>query len=396
MFFQQQCVDIAQQLGPNLDRPLEMQPLIYFYRCCTAITWITPLRVIGLSVVIGLGLVPDAFGEDVQFVSCQCVRLDDTASFTDCLTESNCDSESECSNESGQFLQPNLDRLWSVSTRNITANACRADVKEPALSFYQISCDGCVTPTDFHQYIENLRQSRHVVVYVHGNRMRSSEAIRRGMEVYRRTKRDDRPAIDWVIWSWPSDKEGILVGDARRKFKKLDAQGLYLSWLLRRHVECDAPTTLIGYSFGGRVITGALHALGGGKLGGRTVPGEPITGIPFRCGLVAPALERYAMSRRGVHSMATQNLDRLVLMYNRRDAVLKRFWLVNRVRGTMALGYSGPGSFAPRFDGSSLPVFSRDCASTVGLQHSELDYYRPSCCAGREMAALIDDIFESK
>ena len=285
------------------------------------------------------------------------------------------------------------DRLWSVSTRSITSNACCADVEQPNLAFYEVSPNGCLKQTDIDQYLQGLSGSPHVVVYVHGNRMSSSDAIRRGLDVYRRTRsRVSQPAIDWVIWSWPSDKEGILVGDARRKFARLDAQGLYLSWLLRKQVQSGSDTTLIGYSFGGRVITGALHALGGGVLGGRKLPGEPTVGFPFKCGLVAPALERYALSKRGIHAVATQNLDRMLLLYNRRDAVLKRFWLVNRVRGTMALGYSGPSSFALRADGSELPVRSRDCSATVGLNHSELDYYYSTCCAGREMAALIEAI----
>lgn len=289
------------------------------------------------------------------------------------------------------------DRLWSVSTRGITANACLADVDQPNLAVYQLTEDGCLNRTDLPHYLDGLRDSTQVVVYVHGNRMSASDAIRRGLSVYRKTRsRVSQSAIDWVIWSWPSDKEGILVNDARRKFARLDAQGLYLSWMLRKHVECGAPTTLIGYSFGGRVITGSLHALGGGSLGGRKLNGESILGSPFRCGLVAPALERNALTRCGIHSLAPQNMERMVLLYNRRDAVLKRFWLVNRVRGTMALGYSGPTAFAPRNDGSELPVLSRDCSATVGLHHSELDYYRSSCCAGREMATLINDMFESE
>ena len=126
------------------------------------------------------------------------------------------------------------------------------------------------------------------------------------------------------------------------------------------------------------------------------MPGEPTTGMPFRCGLVAPALESLALTRRGVHSQATKNLEQLVLLYNRRDAVLKRFWLLNRVRGTMALGYSGPATFAPRFDGSKLKVLSRDCSPSVGINHVELDYYNTGCRAGPEMAALINDGMQSE
>jgi hypothetical protein len=198
--------------------------------------------------------------------------------------------------------------------------------------------------------------------------------------------------VDWVIWSWPSEKSGILVYDFRLKAERTDAQGLYLSWLLRKHVELDAPTTLIGYSFGAPVVTGALHALAGGKLGGRRFPGPAIQGIPFDAGFVAPAIASHALTGHGEYAMATKNLDRLLLLYNRRDAVLKRYWLLDRVRGTMALGYSGPTAFAPRADGSKLSVRARDCSPSVGLHHVELDYYQKSCRAGSEMAILIDDI----
>jgi hypothetical protein len=198
--------------------------------------------------------------------------------------------------------------------------------------------------------------------------------------------------VDWVIWNWPSEKSGLLVQDFRRKAMRTDGQGLYLSWLLQRHAESGVPTALIGYSFGARVITGALHALAGGRLGGRVLPGAPTTGMAFDAGLVAPAIEDDWMARRGKHGLATKNLDRLVLLYNRRDAVLKRYWLLDRVRGAMALGYTGPRSFAPRVDGSRLPVRARDCSPSVGTKHSELDYYGGNCRAGAEMAAMINDI----
>ena len=82
---------------------------------------------------------------------------------------------------------------------------------------------------------------------------------------------------------------------------------------------------------------------------------------------------------------------KLVVLYNHRDAVLRRYWLLDRVRGALAMGYSGPRTFAPRADGSSILLRTRDCAPYVGIQHSEMDYYQKACRAGTEMAALIDD-----
>ena len=91
---------------------------------------------------------------------------------------------------------------------------------------------------------------------------------------------------------------------------------------------------------------------------------------------MAPAIERNWLLPSGYHGKATRNLDRLVLMYNHRDSVLKRYWLIDRMRSSVALGYSGPRAFGPRFDGSRLPVVARDFARVIGTHHDELDYYQ--------------------
>jgi hypothetical protein len=290
------------------------------------------------------------------------------------------------------------DRIWMISTRHLTNEPRCANLESPNLKLSQLGSTNRFIDASWEQYCQSIQRSRRVVVYVHGNRIQSDEIAQRGLLVHRNiTKhRVNQSAVDWVIWSWPSSKQGILVRDARRKAEKTDTQGLYLSWLLGQHAKNSIPTTLIGYSFGGRVITGALHALAGGTLGGRKYPGGEFQGMNYNAGLVAPAVQSNWMSSGGYHGLSTKNLDHLVLFYNRRDAVLKRYWLIDRVRGAMALGYSGPSTFAPRFDGSKLPVRSRDCSPSVGRYHREVAYYTNSCRAGAEMAGLIHDTLFAK
>jgi len=285
------------------------------------------------------------------------------------------------------------DRFWMISTRSLTSSTCKVNLESPDLRVYQLDCNGKSSPVTLDDYLAALNPDRQVVVYVHGNRIASSEVVHRSFSVYRHIIRckDNRP-VDWVIWSWPSAKQGILMHDARRKASRTDGQGLYLAWLLRKQVKQAESTKMIGFSFGSRVITGALHSLAGGKLGGRLLPGPPTTGIPVDVALVAPAIDSHWLSEKGYHSLATKNLDQLAVLYNRRDAVLKRYWLIDRVRGRVALGYTGPRSFAPRVDGSQLPVVARDYSSYIGLRHDELDYYTKSRHAGNILANLINDI----
>lgn len=311
------------------------------------------------------------------------------------------EKELETPSQNAEVLNPppdqepceSCDRLWLISTRQITSSACRANLDHPSFSVSRLSRCGRCQESSLDEYFGALESTRPIVVYAHGNRLSACDAIKRAVGVYRHTiaRRRGGP-VDWVVFSWPSAKQGMLIHDFREKAQRTDAQGLYLAWLLRKHSNAALPTALIGYSFGGRVVTGALHALAGGRLGGRALPGEPVTGANFDAGLVAPAIESDWMAARGYHGHATKNLDRLVLLYNRRDAVLKRYWLIDRMKSSVALGYTGPKSFARRVDGTKLSVRSRDCAQFVGLRHDEVDYYTSRCSAGKEMAALIDDI----
>lgn len=283
------------------------------------------------------------------------------------------------------------DRLWLVNTRSLTADACRVNVESPRLKISKLNQCGRTSLASMDEYRSTRSPDRPCVIYVHGNRLSAPDAIQRGLFAYRHIKQcchKDGP-IDWVIWSWPSDKDGFLVHDARNKAARTDSQGLYLASVLRDNAQLGQPTALIGYSFGGRIISGAMHALAGGRLAGRTMPGEPVVDAAFDVGLVAPALQSDWMSACGQHREATKNIDRLILLYNRKDAVLKNFWRLNRIRNVDALGYTGPVRFAPRYDGSRLPVTSRDCSPTVGRQHREVDYYTSQCRAGSRLSSLI-------
>lgn len=285
-----------------------------------------------------------------------------------------------------------VDRVWMISTRGLTNHACSADLSDPALQVYRVERCGQLHASTIDEYLSSIGPERPVAIYVHGNRMPAEDAAGHGLVIYRQCKGCLRGSpIDWVIWSWPSEQTGILAHDIRIKAARTDLQGLYLAWLLREHVERSAGGTLIGFSFGGRIATGALHALAGGVLGNRQLGGAEVTGPYFRAGLLAPAIDRNWLSSHGYHSGATKNLDRMVLLYNRRDIVLKRYWLIDKVRGRMALGYTGPTMFGLRADGSPLPVQARDCSASIGFKHVELEYYGTECCAGASLATLIDD-----
>jgi len=285
----------------------------------------------------------------------------------------------------------NLDRLWVISTRSLSTSACCASLEVPAFKVSQLDRCGQTRSGSWQDFLVDRPDNRPVLIQTHGNRMTSEEAIERGLFIYRNiVPYSNATPFDYVIFSWPSEKEGILLGDGREKAERTDAEGLYLAWIIRELTNRDVPIALSGFSFGGRVATGALHALAGGTLGGRALPGEHQQGASVSVGLVAPALEDDWLRAGRYHGLATKNIKQMSILYNQRDAVLKRYWLLEKVRENRALGFTGPKGLALGFDSQPIPVFSRDCSPTLGIRHDEEKYYTEDCRAGRQMAKLVN------
>lgn len=285
----------------------------------------------------------------------------------------------------------NEDRVFMISTRHLPFYACHVPQEDAAFRYYQVNGYRCEKLAE-EDYFASLLPDQPVVFYVHGNRMPQNELLSRAKAVrsYIRRYHADFP-VNWVIVSWPSAKEGLVVHDFREKARRCDAQGFYLATLMQKH-PTQVPMAMVGYSFGARVITGALHALAGGTLAGRKLHYEPMLGRDVDVALVAPAVQSNWLASRGYHQLATKNMHSLNLLFNHRDAVLKRYWLLNNDRRTKALGHCGPTCFAPRLDGSSLPVVAKDYARAINIRHAELEYYRKCGNAGYQISKMVNGL----
>ncbi|QDT10478.1 alpha/beta hydrolase [Planctomycetes bacterium K23_9] len=283
-------------------------------------------------------------------------------------------------------------RFWVVSSRRLTWNTCQADLEKPALSVSRLACNGMTQPSSINEYLQSIQPNRRVVFYVHGNRTSAPNATRYGLNFFQRvhSQLDDRPT-DWVIFSWPSAQAGYLLKDAREKAFRTDAQGLYLAWLVRNHVQQSSSIAMVGYSFGARVVSGSLHALGGGSLGNRSLNEPYFHGADISAGLVAAAFDADWMQPNRYHGYTTKNLRTLTLLYNHRDVALRNHWRLSRERSSEALGFSGPRRFGLRVDGTRLPVKALNCTASVRARHAERFYYDRACSAGRQMANLINN-----
>ena len=231
------------------------------------------------------------------------------------------------------------------------------------------------------------------VVYVHGNRIAPGEDRYRGMLIYRSLVAQGRPSqpIRFIIWSWPATTIPGPIKDMRLKAARTCPVGWQLAWFLDQLPE-ETPVSLIGYSFGARVASGALHVLGGGRLNGlklteRLHPQRP----PIRVAMIAAAFDADWMLPGRYHGRAISQVEKLVLVTNHRDPVMRLFHFSVDRRRIHALGKEGV-PHAQSLGKAARRIKPVDMTQEVGRSHLLVDYLAATGKMGVVWRKLIPSV----
>jgi len=210
-----------------------------------------------------------------------------------------------------------------------------------------------------------------IVFYVHGNQINAPDARRRGLDVYRRLVRcaaDGRP-IQFVVFSWCSDKVPGLLKDYREKAARTRPVGWQFAWVLDR-LPAGSRVGVLGYSYGARVSSGAAHLLAGGSLSGLRYSGR---GGPasVRAVFLAAAYDACWNSPRAYHGRALDRIDTLLVTVNPRDPAMKFYKWVPRLADPPAMGGVGPRGLTRE---QASRVSLARVTGSVGKTHDLYDY----------------------
>jgi hypothetical protein len=129
---------------------------------------------------------------------------------------------------------------------------------------------------------------------------------------------------------------------------------------------------VLGYSFGARIVTGAIHLMAGGQLAGRVLPPRVGAGVAPRVVMVAAALHSTWLQPTGYHALAPTRLDHLLNLYNSRDPVLKRYRALDKCARPAAAGFAGLAAGGCGRGDEWLE--QRDVSRLVGRTHAA-DHY---------------------
>lgn len=275
------------------------------------------------------------------------------------------------------------DSLWLIGTRHLgspLSDRCynhRFQILRYEASGWQ--------NRDFADFIQDQRDA--TIFFVHGNRIDGSRVFSRGHEAYRAVvRRGDPPeTVRFVLWSWPSDHLCGPRRDISVKAARTDSESHYLASILSQMPE-SSDVGLLGFSFGSRIISGALHIIGGGSLNGRkltTVPQPPP--LRWRAVLMAAAMDNDWWLPYGRHHQAPVVADQLLVQFNSLDPALKLYPRIDR-RRPQAMGYRGIAGLGSL---DQQRVQQQNVQCLVGRTHDVSRYFDSSTVMHRARQTLL-------
>jgi hypothetical protein len=290
---------------------------------------------------------------------------------------------------------PIADEVLLISTRGI-GTACDAARMQRELDCRRLAFDSQGQPTWLAHDWRNLQKSenalRQTVIYVHGNRVSAGYDATEGVAVYESliNARAEREPLRYIIWSWPSSQIPGLIKDYQVKAVRTNQVAWQLAWFMDQ-LPAETPLALMGYSYGARAVSGAMHILGGGSIGKlklrvREHPNRPAA----RVALMAAAFDADWMLPGEYHDEAITEIERMVVVTNRHDPAMRFFKLSTRISSTDAMGLEGIPHL-DRLGAASKRVQHIDVTADVGRSHVIYDYLADTPKMNRMWQQLLDE-----
>lgn len=268
------------------------------------------------------------------------------------------------------------DQLWVVSCRGVVHQSSDNELSRLRYAAYRTNA-GWSSAT--HAAFEAAVEPNSVTcVLVLGNGYTDSDTKAMGQKAYRRLVSSlpiDLP-VRFVVWSWPSDHADTgPVKDLRIKAGRTWQVAHWLArWL--DEVGRDRAVSLLGTSFGARIVMESLE-LRAAEIAKREkeVDPLPISQRAFNVVLVSAAVDNDWLLPGRQLDLAMSQVDRLLLVNNSSDWVLKRYhWLYGRRSKVSALGATGLPASAGLASATDK-IAQYDAAPIVGRQHGCSAYF---------------------
>lgn len=276
------------------------------------------------------------------------------------------------------------DSVWEINSRQLPQ--CMPVDCHARLAVWQLE-GSCWQSSAEEMLVERaMHEPMRTVIYVHGNWMPVNETRTRALMVYRMIAARSAEPIRFIVFSWPSEQRERPARDVMTKKPLLATSSFYLASFVQR-LPAEQPLSILGYSFGGAIVSGSLHLLAGGDLDGRCLCDQTPRVQPIRVGLAAPAFDQFALGPSGRYSRALEMVDYLHNLYNSRDPILRRFRFFDRDNDPVAAGFAGLSATLAVLPLEANEKIEQDDCCSVGRSHYEVAYF--SCGGFQKLIANL-------
>lgn len=275
---------------------------------------------------------------------------------------------------------------WIVSSRTCQQSS-RQRHPTCRYQYVHVPVEGNPHWSDTGRFLGSLQPGVPVCIVVHGSFVYSGDLGTDTLRTYRwlRAAAPDRP-LQVVFFTWPS--EGVLSIMSSAGLMSLVPQldvavlgrrsalnGLYLAQLLSR-IPIDHPISLVGHSHGARVVSSALHLLGGGEVQGRTLSCASCSPHRIRAVLIAAAIDHHWLNPGERYGRALCRTECLLNLRNGRDFPLV-FYPLRKPLGHRSLARTGfTGKDRARLGWLNERAFEWDVTPLIGTGHVWPNYVR--------------------
>ncbi|MDR1479102.1 MAG: hypothetical protein LBJ00_09180 [Planctomycetaceae bacterium] len=164
-------------------------------------------------------------------------------------------SENEPKNEKVQDI-------WMITTE--TASWTKAtDSEFEKIVYWHLVKNGerrSWEKSDAATFFSTQNPSVPILIFSPGYTSKKSDTVEIGLKILGLC--DSRKPIRVIFWHWPSEKlDGCLLTDIRSKIPIAEANAVYMSMLLKR-LKADSKVSVLGFSFGTRLLGDAVEGVG--------------------------------------------------------------------------------------------------------------------------------------
>ena len=278
------------------------------------------------------------------------------------------------------------DQVWLIDTRNLAELV--EDAARLVASLY--GENGKWKETRLEALFDPVAPNVTTVFFLHGYGSSPDDAEHVGWAMYHALadKMETEEHLRYVIWSWPSAETRLrLATDMREKARRTNTEAVYLAWLLAR-IPDDSRVTLIGYSFGARIVTGALHLSAEDPPKLRPAERQTASRPAVRAVLITPALHSHWLEPGKYHAGALARVDHMLVTYNVGDPALTDYGRLWNSSHPAALGTKGIASLE-KLGALAERVTQIDVAPSIGNHHGIGHYLRAEKVMERVRALAV-------